>query len=87
MTVVSHSSHSQVLHKEAALKNFSIPWKMLGPESHFDKVKDAQSATLLKNTLAQVFFCDFYQICQNILLPEYHLVTSRLRPVRFHKDL
>ena len=44
---------------------------MLGPESHFDKVKDVQSATLLKNTLAQVFFCKFYEICQNILLPEY----------------
>ena len=60
---------------------------MLGPESHFDKVKDVQSATLLKNTLAQVFFCKFYEICQNILLPEYLQVTSYLRPVRFHKDL
>ena len=32
---------------------------MLGPESHFDKVKDVQSATLLKNTPAQVFSANF----------------------------
>ena len=42
----------------------------------------ARPATLLKKTLAQVFFCEFFEISQNTFLTEHRETASEFQLLR-----
>ena len=79
---VYRSSHQKCSIKNGVLKNFaklagkhlckSLFFNEVAGREHlcqsliFNKVATLKAATLLKNTLAQVFSCDFWEISKNI---------------------
>ena len=76
-----------VLTPEAAtggvLKNFAkLTGKNLRQSLLFNKVADAACNFIKKETLAQVFPCQFWEIFRNNFLTEHLRVTASLTPTR-----
>ena len=64
--VISRSSHPEVFCKKGLLKNFTkFTAKDLRQSLFLNKVTGLRPATLLRETLAQVFSCEFCEISKN----------------------
>ena len=74
---ISRSSHQRCSIKKCVLRNFAkFTGKHLCQSLFFNKVAGLRPATLLKKeTLAQVFSCEFYEISKNTIFTE-HLWTT-----------
>ena len=67
---------SQLLYKKSVFKIFAkFARRHLCQSLFFNKVAGLKPSTLLKNTLAQVFSCEFCEIFKNIIFAE-HLCTT-----------
>ena len=63
LIISRRSSRREVFSKKGVLKNFTkLTGKHLCQSLFFNKVADLRPATLLKDTLAQVFSCESYDI-------------------------
>ena len=80
------SSHRRCSVKKGVLKNFTeFVGKHLCPSLFLNKVAGSASNFIKKETLAQVFSCEFCKIFENIVLKEYLrwlLLTLRLLCVK-----
>ena len=70
---ISRSSHQRCSIKKGVLRNFAkFTGKHLCQSLFFNKVAGLRPATLLKKeTLAQVFSCEFYEISKNTIFTEH----------------
>ena len=59
---------SEGFFKDGVMRNF---WNLF-----FDKVKLCRSVTSLKTSLAQVFSCEFCEICKSTFFAEHHRTTT-----------
>ena len=66
------SSHRRCSVRKGVLRNFTkFTWKLLCQSFFFNKVAGLRSSTLSKKeTLAQVFSCEFYKISRNTSFTE-----------------
>ena len=78
----SRSSRPEVFYKKGVVKNFAkFTGKHLCQSLFFNKVAGLNPATLLKKeTLEQVFSCEFCEISQNIFSYRTPLVTASESP-------
>ena len=82
-SVPSRSSHRRCSVRKGVLRNFTkFSRKLLCQSFFFNKVAGLRSSTLSKKeTLAQVFSCEFYKISKNTSFTE---TSERLLPWRMH---
>ena len=74
---MKRSSRPEVFYKKGVLKNFAkFTGKHLYQSLFFNKVAGATCNVIKKETLAQVFSCEFCEISKNTFLTEHVWATA-----------